>query len=499
MVRVRSGNTVPFWTSQGFIEILKGGETVDFVRFGASTQAPTTSGHWSGSSVSSLASSATNYGRAIVRAHPISLDSNTASDWKSVAWATPAGRNDVGSSATDADGDGIPDSAEVSGGTFAGLDLYAMGARTGKRDIFIEVDYMDIADPGVIPRAEALQKVVDAFAAKNIAVHFDAGTLFNPSFSTANFNLGQDSNEVPYEPCVAFNQTTCIQNVSSRRSIYDYKAEYMDLRRRGVFHYLLFANSLAANGAQSSSGLAELEGNDLIVSLGNWGLDDTAGPNLNILINAQAGTVMHELGHNLGLRHGGNEDANYKPNYWSVMNYLYQLYGLEADPTADTAYERWRLVIGDGTVRGVPDDICSLVNSPCDDPSEHIIDYSNGSSSQLNEDNLLESNNIGRGSSGGAYADWDLSGSLASSPYALDLNADALEDEPAPITLLNDYNDWANLKFPFARSFWGNSGASWLPKPTQSMVSNPITADKQPIAHETPLPARILKQLRREK
>ena len=33
---------------------------------------------------------------------------------------------------------------------------------------------------------------------------------------------------------------------------------------------------------------------------------------------------MHELGHNLGLEHGGRDDGNYKPNYLSVMNYLYE-------------------------------------------------------------------------------------------------------------------------------------------------------------------------------
>jgi hypothetical protein len=32
---------------------------------------------------------------------------------------------------------------------------------------------------------------------------------------------------------------------------------------------------------------------------------------------------MHELGHNLGLRHGGDEDRNCKPNYFSLMNYAY--------------------------------------------------------------------------------------------------------------------------------------------------------------------------------
>lgn len=32
---------------------------------------------------------------------------------------------------------------------------------------------------------------------------------------------------------------------------------------------------------------------------------------------------MHELGHTLGLYHGGDEAVNFKPNYISIMNYLY--------------------------------------------------------------------------------------------------------------------------------------------------------------------------------
>ena len=34
------------------------------------------------------------------------------------------------------------------------------------------------------------------------------------------------------------------------------------------------------------------------------------------------------------------------------------------------------------------------------------MDYSNGSSIDLNENNLNEADNIGRGAIGGAYADW---------------------------------------------------------------------------------------------
>jgi len=46
----------------------------------------------------------------------------------------------------------------------------------------------------------------------------------------------------------------------------------------------------------------------------------------------QASTLMHELGHNLERRHGGEAfEPNCKPLYLSVMNYLYQLRGLLDD------------------------------------------------------------------------------------------------------------------------------------------------------------------------
>ena len=32
---------------------------------------------------------------------------------------------------------------------------------------------------------------------------------------------------------------------------------------------------------------------------------------------------MHELGHTLGLQHGGADDVNLKPNYLSVMSYAF--------------------------------------------------------------------------------------------------------------------------------------------------------------------------------
>jgi len=67
---------------------------------------------------------------------------------------------------------------------------------------------------------------------------------------------------------------------------------------------------------------------------------DPSLPHIDLCQNFVVGTLMHELGHNLNLRHGGDEDENFKPNYLSVMNYLWQVYGIfvssqpgNADPT----------------------------------------------------------------------------------------------------------------------------------------------------------------------
>jgi hypothetical protein len=138
-------------------------------------------------------------------------------------------------------------------------------------------------------------------------------------------------------------------------SFYDLKERSFDPRANIAYHYALFAHYSACDsfdhcklcaaplnpdGSEKSStpptlgisGAAEFFGNDLIVSLANF-VNEVGNPPDRFNIG---GTFMHELGHNLGLHHGGGftsdgtaEDLpNYKPNYLSVMNYNYQFVGI---------------------------------------------------------------------------------------------------------------------------------------------------------------------------
>ncbi len=88
----------------------------------------------------------------------------------------------------DLDRDGIPDQYEAPGQSYLGLHLYDWGARVNQTDLFVEVDYMDSTEgglypvnEGMIPQQDALQKIVDAFATRGVAVHFDVGDLHDQS------------------------------------------------------------------------------------------------------------------------------------------------------------------------------------------------------------------------------------------------------------------------------------------------------------------------------
>ncbi len=104
---------------------------------------------------------------------------------------------------------------------------------------------------------------------------------------------------------------------------------------------------LTSGTVTSISGYSDLGGSDSAVTLGLW----LTAPNQDMSkrANVIAGTLFHEIGHTLGLSHGGlyfdstrsgsyvpTFEANCKPNYQSSMNYLFQLDGV--GPNQAVAY-----------------------------------------------------------------------------------------------------------------------------------------------------------------
>jgi hypothetical protein len=178
-----------------------------------------------------------------------------------------------------------------------------------------------------------------------------------------------------------------------------YKAANFDANRNGYFHYVLLPHRYNTNSG--SSGQAEVYGDDLIVSL------YCANSDSNV-----ANTILHELGHNLGLLHGGNENCNYKPNYNSVMNYEYQFSGIDSNCTPQ----------GDG-----------------------VNGYSVGDRITLNENSLNENN----GTCGPGFP-WDWNG-IAGIESSVASNVNVYDNEVAQcgniLSTLSDYNDWGNLFF----------------------------------------------------
>jgi hypothetical protein len=476
----------PSWNASGYIELQRASDktTVDFVRFGTSTVAPTTPTAWTGTAAPALPNGTATgavssaYGQAMVRLATANYaDTDSAADWVTVNFSTPGGKNDIAAGVIDSDVDGIPDSAKLNCNTYAGLDLFAMGARPGGRDIFLEVQVMDqnpgttTVDLGVVPRKEALQKVVNAFAAKGIRLHIDIGSRFSPTFDPANFNLGGGNapGAIPFSLCtdLPIRSSDVVRPQCS--NFFQHKNSNFDVRRRVIFSYNLFANSQLTTGLNGSSGFAEIRGNDSMITMGGgWGFTTTATATLTAeqstlrYINMQASTLMHEFGHNLGLRHGGFENLpNFKPNYVSVMNYMYQLSGLPGVQNDSSVGDRYGYYVAN-LAGGPGQSACTLSNSRCS--TSFIIDYSNGTSTDLDENALVGANLIGRGTPvAGSFINWSGTATVASPAYAFNVNRDFTDATPtvAVLSVLKDHNDWTKIQVPFVRTMSGfNSGSS---------------------------------------
>ncbi|MEM3063810.1 MAG: hypothetical protein QW177_00395 [Candidatus Nitrosotenuis sp.] len=190
-------------------------------------------------------------------------------------------------------------------------------------DIFIAIDFMK----GHRPNEQAIQQIINSFTQKGVRAHiqvdeFDYTNILHKSCTTfpgSNYSPSQGFDQIKAR--FFFDNDNNGDNPGQYGVVGSTTWLHAWHQKRAVFHYVLFVHSIC--GTPGSSGSAELLGNDVIVSLGSF--DRGIGN-----IDQQAGTTLHEIGHNLNLRHGGFEDKNCKPLYTSVMNYAYQFKDLVA-------------------------------------------------------------------------------------------------------------------------------------------------------------------------
>ena len=325
----------------------------------------------------------------------------------------------------DTDGDSLPNAWETNGYDFNNdgvidVDLPAMGADPNKKDIFVEIDWMDAAGHNHKPKPTALANMVKAFAnapvsnpdgSTGITLHMDAGadSVMNPK-TGALWGARSRSGSLAE---IADLGTSAGGNYSW--TAFDaIKATNFQLGRADVFHYCVFAHKY---GGGASSGISRgIPGSDLIIA-------DGCATGRQLTVQEQAGTLMHEFGHNLNLGHGGGDHTNYKPNYLSIMNYSFQFTGLLKGGAFGT------------------------------------LDYSRDKLSDLNEASLNENAGLDPDAIVGTFGtvwgnaghsvvattasgaiDWNRDGAFAAA-VASDLNFDG------STTNLVGYDDWAHVRF----------------------------------------------------
>lgn len=306
----------------------------------------------------------------------------------------------------DTDDDGLPDGDEVLG-TTGGLNLPSFGVSPLRKNILLEYDWFDDSISCGPHSHRPNQPLLD-----RVSLMFANAPVPNPDGSTGitlihDFGQGgvfTGGNRIP--------DSDGVLPGGFDGEYLTHRAAHFAANRQGYFHYVMMPHYYNTNSG--SSGLGELVGDDTIVSLYCANTDVNVG-----------NTIAHELGHNLGLHHGGPFDpVNNKPNYNSVMNYDYQFPG---------------------------------VDNNCTPPGDGVLDYSHGVRNTLDENALNEGNGI----CGGVDWDFNFNGIIESS-VSYDVNFDG------SLFVLVDHNDWASLILDFQPS-----GSSALVSP-QVVACDPV-------------------------
>lgn len=406
----------------------------------------------------------------------------TSSDGSTSEFSQAAGAlcEDIDNNGTaDNDGDGLCDNWEKSGIDFNGdgipdlqLHLPPFSAQVDHKDIFVEIDYMDCASGGCAagdthnhaPNPISLGLVINAFdrspvsnpdGVDGITLHLlGANGLLDETvpeiepISFRNFVAGSAGhfNDLklgsPANPCGVGVTDGHFGTVHDRNDANCYN---IIGARRLAFHYAIFGHNHAHT--PGSSGTAERPGNDFIVTLGGSTPDDIRALGGQLIV--ESGTLMHEFGHNLNLRHGGADDIQHKPNYLGVMNYTFQLG--EIIPNRPLNYSQWELATLDESALdeflGIDND-APPANLAADWPLTAYTFYDAATDTCRFQVQF----SVGD-------IDWDLDGGPPEAPVQAGINnpdgrpnpgvLEACQDPANQAQELAGFNDWDNLLYNF--------------------------------------------------
>jgi YD repeat-containing protein len=379
----------------------------------------------------------------------------------------PSSGNNVSVSFTmgcsDSSGDGIADVWKLNGASFDPgggvgfqfIDLPNMGAAVGKKDTFMQIDWMQGNQSGQFNQkltATAIRTMVNTYAANGYILHVDEG-----SDSVLNFATNTTWGSLSKAQSVAYqaNLGTATVDASGNVTSYDWTA-YNNIKattftptgRSQIFHHVLAAHQLANLG---NSGISQTPGTDLIISLGTF----TSGVGSD---NEQLATLMHEFGHNLGLGHGGGDGVNYKPNYFSVMNYAFQFSGITKNGTTTFDYSH---TADTQLVEINPPGLNEASGVPSA-PGVSTVHYcpAQGGNPAVR---LTVANAAGP-------IDWDCDGVIQVNIVSADINGDPAQP-PNTLGTLTGYDDWSHLNLNVGGI--GSFGAAVPVPPLQTILDDP--------------------------
>ncbi|MBX7149837.1 hypothetical protein K1X76_12270 [bacterium] len=207
----------------------------------------------------------------------------------------------------DTDWDGVPDNWENFG--YNWVDYKYLGGSPVQKDLYMEVDYhfyYDGSDIVTGALSEAVQnKLKETYAAMPIDM-----TMPDGSHSLGiNLHFVHDQ-ALPRDFDCFSNPTTYNGDKSINNPLLT-----------DAFYKLTICVGSQDDG--DGRGAAQLTSQNLKILAPR--INSTESDDLEEYAQfVRYRLIMHEMGHALGLKHGGDDNINYKPNYPSVMNYSYK-------------------------------------------------------------------------------------------------------------------------------------------------------------------------------